>query len=110
MLILVAESISSGADESQNQLATPNVVTRWTGFRIGGDNIDKNIRPSVQRCDNKTNSMHCFHMYAVQDRIDLSLYSDSPPTSKIDVKKLLVTKDDFTQMTSDAVVLISRYV
>ena len=27
---------------------------RWLGFKIVIDNIDKNLRPSYQRCDNKT--------------------------------------------------------
>jgi len=31
------------------------------GFVIVGDNIDKNVRPSFQRVDRKTESWHCFH-------------------------------------------------
>lgn len=35
----------------------------WKGFKIVGDNVDKNIRPSLQRFNNKTNSLHYFHYY-----------------------------------------------
>ena len=53
--------------------------------------------------------MYCFHMYAVKDRIDFSAYSDNPPdNSKVDVKKLLISKDDVACMMNDAVALISR--
>lgn len=36
------------------------------------DNIDKNFRPSFQRKDWQTKSMHYFHAYAVADRLNLS--------------------------------------
>ena len=76
-----------------------------------GDNLDKNFRPSFQRAENSTNSMHIFHMYAVKDRLDLSAYSDSPPDSpKVDVQKLLVSKHDVECMVNDAVALISRLI
>lgn len=74
-----------------------------------GDNLDKHFRPSFQRVGNSTTSMHCFHMYVVKDRIDFSAYSDNPPdNSKVDVKKLLISKDDVACMMNDAVALISR--
>ena len=30
----------------------------WKGFKIVGDNVDKNIRPSFQRVNNRTVSLH----------------------------------------------------
>ena len=41
-----------------------------------GDNIDKNIRPRDMRTDHQGRSLHYFHTYAVQDRVDLSNVSD----------------------------------
>ena len=35
-----------------------NMPTPWDGFKIVGDNIDKNIRPSFQRCNYQTKSFH----------------------------------------------------
>jgi len=66
-----------------------------------GDNIDKNFRPTFQRHDNKTTSLH-----AVKDRIDCSAFSDTPG-SVIDVSKVLIN-NDIKQLNKDLEVLISR--
>ena len=58
--------------------------TTWNGFKLVGDNIDKNYRQSLHRVDRKTTSIHYFHHYAVQDRIDLSACSEALPTRPID--------------------------
>ena len=53
------------------------VKSSWKGFKIVGDNIDKNFRRSFQRVDFiQTRSFHYFHSYAVLDRIDISGYTD----------------------------------
>ena len=66
-----------------SQIEDDVVVTEWKGFKIVGDNIDKNINPRHQTIMmNQTKSLHCFQSYAVQDRINLSNYSDIPPTIK----------------------------
>lgn len=39
----------------------------WRGFKLVGDNLDKNIRPSFQRFNNRTDSLHYFHHYALLD-------------------------------------------
>lgn len=52
----------------------------WTGFKIVGDNIDKNIRPSFQRVNHQTVSLHYFHSCAVSDRINLLSLSDIAPS------------------------------
>ena len=106
--------------ESSNTGLMSNVATdqqdvvghlaKWHGFKIVGDNIDKNFRPSFQRHNNKTNSMHAFHMYAVQDRIDFSSYSDATSATEVDVSKLLITKDAVNEVLKDVVSLLSRYV
>ena len=83
----------------------------WDGFKVVGDNLDKNIRPTFQRFENKTKSMHCFHMYAVKDRVDFLASSDSKPRScTVEVKKLMINKSDVEHMKKDAEVLIARYV
>ena len=50
---------------------------RWQGFKIVGDNIDKNIRPSMQRLTHQTRSLHNFHSYAVKDRVSFRYYAFS---------------------------------
>uniref|UniRef100_A0A1X7SZV1 Uncharacterized protein n=1 Tax=Amphimedon queenslandica TaxID=400682 RepID=A0A1X7SZV1_AMPQE len=37
----------------------------WNGFRIIGDNLDKNVKPRYRRIDHGTDSLHFFHIYAV---------------------------------------------
>jgi len=84
--------------------------TDWKGFKIVGDNVDKNIRPSLQRFNNKTNSLHYFHYYAVLDRLDLSACSEIVPTDMITLQEMLVGVNDVSQLECDSIILISRYV
>ena len=81
----------------------------WHGFKLVGDNIDKNVRPSFSRLNKQTKSLHCFHCYALLDRLDLSPYSDTTPSSPVDANKLMINNSDVAQLNSDAVILISRY-
>ena len=53
------------------------------GFKLVGDNIDKTIRPRHKTIDMKSQSLHYFNAYAVLDRVNLSLFSDIPPTTNI---------------------------
>ena len=63
----------SATSVTLNDGKMPVSTSEWTGFKIVGDNIDKNFRPTYQRHDNKTISLHAFHMYALcserQDRL-----------------------------------------
>ena len=81
----------------------------WSGFKLVGDNIDKNFRRSFYRHDRKTISMHAFHMYAVKDRIDFSSLSDVAPTgAKVDVTKLLIDQTQVDELNKHVVTLLSR--
>ena len=80
----------------------------WNGFKLVGDNIDKNYHQSFNRMDKKTSSIHYFHYYAVCDRIDLSTCSEAPPSAPIDVEKLIVDMDDLAMLHSDVIILMSR--
>ena len=102
-------SSTNGSDVGNNE---PEQVQQtssdWHGFKLVGDNIDKNIRPSFSRSDKSTQSLHCFHYYAVLDRVNLSLFSDATPNMEVDVDKLLINQEDIAQLQSDAITLISR--
>ena len=54
-------------------------VDNWHGFKLVGDNIDKNVRASYQCIFHTTQSLHYFHSYAVLDSIDFSGLSDELP-------------------------------
>ena len=80
-------------------------TSSWKGFKVVGDNIDKNIRPSFKRYDNKIDSVHYFHYYSLLDCLDLSAYSEVLPTTPLDLSKLLVSTDDVCQLEKDAITL-----
>ena len=82
--------------------------TQWQGFKIVGDNIDKNIRPSMQRLMHQTRSLHHFHSYAVKDRVDWSEVSDVAHSPELDVKSMLMNAKDWDKFKEDCEVLVSR--
>ena len=86
------------------------IQSQWTGFKIVGDNIDKNVRPSNQRVDHQTRSYHYFHSFAVLDRIDLSISSNrAPNTFNLTIDDFLINSHDIMQLERDFEVLLSRY-
>ena len=82
----------------------------WKGYKMVGDNVDKNIRRSFQRVDRSTFSLHYFHSFAVLDRIDFSSLSDAPVAKTIHLKELLPTLSDISYLKNTFTILISRYV
>ena len=52
------------------------LITRHRGYRLCGDNIDKSIHRRHLRFDKQNLSLHYFHTYAVENRIDFSDLSD----------------------------------
>ena len=76
--------------------------TEWTGFKIVGDNIDKNIRPANQRIDRRTQSFHYFHSYAVLDRIDWTEASISQPVVEdLDPRSFLLTPSEVERLKEE---------
>ena len=61
--------ITCGMDQDE-------MSNEWFGFKIVGDNIDKNVRPRHQSIDTRTKSLHYFHAFAVLDWVDLSSQSE----------------------------------
>lgn len=89
--------------------ATDN-INIWNGYKLVGDNVDKNVRASFQRIGYTTQSLHYFHAYAVLDRVDFSGLSDAAPSpSIVDPLSFLPSKDDRALVERDLRVLISRY-
>ena len=87
----------------------PTSFDSWNGFKLVGDNIDKNVRASYQRIGHTTQSLHYFHSYALLDRIDFSGLSDAPPPpSIVDPLTFLPLEEDIYLVESDNVTLISR--
>ena len=76
------------------------------GFVIVGDNIDKNVRPSFQRIDRKTDSWHCFHSYAVYNRINVLNLKDSIPSGEVSSASVLPNMADLQKIHKDFETLV----
>ena len=80
-------------------------------FKLIGDNLDKNVKPSDVRVDSQTQSLHYFQTYGVRDRIDLTSYDDTPPVvdeSKVDTTRLLPSESDYQELTKNFSFLVAR--
>ena len=105
------------ADEESvlNQLSSVSfggdmhVCEGWNGYKLVGDNVDKNVHPSFQRGESATRSLHYFHTYAVFDRINLNGVSDNPSSKPIQLQKLLPSLSDISCLKETFAILISRY-
>ena len=86
----------------------------WAGFKIVLDNVDKNVKRRFMHIDRQNISLHCVNMYAVKYRVDLSSFSDKPPTfpshSTLIEKMLSVlpTPADDHQLKHNFIIHISR--
>ena len=77
-------------------------INCWNGFKLIGDNIDKNIYQSFQRLNYGTKSLHYFHPFALLDRVDFSGLSDEPPKDDIEILC-------YQHLMKSFVILITRY-
>ena len=83
-------------------------IGNWKGFKLIGDNIDKNIHRSFQRLNYTTMSLHYFHSYALLDRVDFSGLSDDPPNGVIDFTTLLPDSNDIETIKETFIILVTR--
>ena len=63
------------------------ITTKWYGYKLIGDNIDKNVKPRNMTSDNQTVSLHYFHSYSVLDRVNL--HHKSSIASTINIERLI---------------------
>ena len=84
----------------------------WNGFKLVGDNVDKNVEPRFMRMEYQTQSLHYFHMYAIKDRINLSAYSDRQESvlapDDINPLSLLPSPNDYEALMNNFAILLSR--
>ena len=77
-------------------------ITGWYGFKLVGDNLDKDVKPGYVRVDQQTKSLHFFHYYSVRDHIDLSSFSNNPnPHLALTVSDLYCLKLCYHASASD---------
>ena len=86
------------------------------GFKLVGDNIDKNVQPRHMRHDKQTLSMHYYHSYAVRDRVSSYDLSNAVPNLKevplhsIPVGRVLPSSCDHNNITHNFTLLVSRQI
>ena len=98
-------------DERFMDATSSGIVTTYCeccGFVIVGDNLDKNFRPSHQREDRRTRSMHIFHSCAIKNRVDVSSLSDKPASAVLSVDAFLLNSEDIHKLQQDFEIMISR--
>ena len=88
-------------------------VTIPKSFKIVGDNIDVRIVPRYMRVDCKVQSIHYFHSYAVQDRIQLDRFPNERAPSCLPcpddiAKSLLPTPADDEALIGHIKILFAR--
>ena len=89
----------------------PTPCLQWHGFKIVGDNIDKNLRPRHQTIDKQTQSLHYFNCYASLDRVDLSSFSSDPPhvdLTSLSIESVLPSGEDNEQILFNFAVIAGR--
>ena len=102
--------------ESDNVLfATPvevenTTMSMWPGFKLVIDNVNKNIRPTFQRIDRQTQSLHYCHTIAIKDRIDLSKYSELSCSNLLKISDFLPNAQDLKLIKKDFQILVYRLV
>ena len=104
---MILQEAGESACSSRNQELMPH---GWFGFKIVGDNIDKNVRPRHQTIDTRTQSLHYFHAFAILDRVDLSSQSEIRPDINLhefDLQMLLPIPEDVLKLKSNFQIHIS---
>ena len=104
--IQMQESMSYD-DHSEN--ITVQNKEKIYGFKIVGDNVDKNVNPTYQRPEMQRQSFHHFHAYAVRDRVCIESLSDGSPEKCVpDPDKFIPDNDDISWIKKEMSTLLSR--
>lgn len=98
------------SDNGINEKSSVN-ATRWNGYKFVGDNVDKNLRTSFQRSENHGLSVHCFHGYAIRDRVNFEHLSELSPLhfSTLDPVMLIPSDADVLALKKEFCIVMSRY-
>ena len=84
----------------------------WNGFKLVGNNLDKNFHRRHQTFEKQTRSFHFFHYYAVKDRVQLAKMDDTAPEKPLKIKPelFLPTKAGLNGIESNFTTYIARYI
>lgn len=103
------ETFTTTPDTSTDQPLSHKDQPLWSGYKIVGDNVDKNVKPRYERFEIKSQSLHYFHAYAARDRIDMTSLCDSQPaTIQPDSNHLIPSSEDIRTIQDEMCILLSR--
>ena len=100
-------------DQDVDVESASNLVP-MVGYKLVGDNIDKNVRSRYSRQDKPTLSMHFYHSYAVCDRTSIAGLSEEIPNLtkvpllSIPVNNVLPSNTDQKNLLHNFTLLTSR--
>jgi L1 cell adhesion molecule like protein len=82
----------------------------WCGFKVVGDNIDKNVKPRYMRLDKRTQSLHYFNAYAIKDRVDCStdVTDHQQPPAACNPQSVLPNEADYSCIFENCTTLLTR--
>ena len=99
-------------DVTHESLGTENLSVVM-GYKIVGDNIDKNVKSRYAHQERKTVSMHYYHSFGVRDRVSmLGLSEEIPdfrntPVLSIPVQNILPSAADEQNLMHNLAILTS---
>ncbi len=103
------ESTKSVTDVASTDQSSNEYHPLWCGYKIVGDNVDKNIKPRYERFEIKSQSLHYFHAYAGKDIIDMTFLCDSQPApTQLDSTSLTPSSEDISTIQDEMCTLLSR--
>lgn len=116
--ILSDKTTDDVLDNSQTMIEETSFDTKKIilGFKLVGDNIDKNVKMRHMRQDKRTESMHYYHSCAVRDRTSISGLSDAVPNLKdvqllsIPITRVLPSSCDQCNIKHNFTILVSRQI
>ena len=100
----------SSSDEFSHSFEETS-TTECFGFRLVGDNLDKNVKPRDMRISHQTTSLHYFHAYALQDRISfqhLDTISTMVVPEDLNFSVFLPSEEDNIKLQSNLEILVTR--
>ena len=109
LYIGLVESYSSHTSQSVQPRYSPQL-----GYKLVGDNIDKGVKAWYMRVEGSHNkSLHYFHSFAVQNRVDFSHLPDVLPHTCLNsphklAVALLPSRDDDKALRQHFVTHVSR--
>ena len=72
------------------------------------DNIDSTVKPRNQTMDAQTQSLHYVQVYCVEDRVNYSKLSSSPPSPATSVYSIIPTTAVYQMLKDNFVILVAR--